>query len=275
MNYKFSVIIPVHFAISEIQLKQSLDSVAIEQDLLPSELIIVFDGTIKPSIINFIDIYKFQIQIPVKVFFTGPLSKGPGFSRNLGVQKSAFEVVAFMDSDDVSLSNRFLKQVPLLYEEYYDLIGGQIQEYNETLTKVISIRSVPINEKDIYDEFKIRNPINNVTVAVKKDIFIALGGYPNLFFGEDYVLWLKMAERKCKMINLETVLVKVRTGDAFLKRRFGSDYLKKNLHLSFYLMSFKLVGLRYSLLRMLKFVLLFLLPKNLQYFLLKKYTRNL
>lgn len=274
-EYKFSVIIPVHFAISELQLKESFDSVVVNQQLLPSELIIVIDGTIQPSISNFINVYISQLIIPCKLFFTGPSSKGPGFARNLGVQNSTFNIVAFMDSDDVSLSDRFLKQVPILYESDCDLIGGQIEEFNETLTDRIGFRSVPLNNKDIYKEFKIRNPINNVTVAIKKDIFIELGGYPNLFFGEDYILWLKMAERKCKMMNLDSVLVKVRTGDAFLSRRFGTNYLIKNFQLSLKLMKFKNVGLIFSVLRMLKFILIYILPKNLQYFLLKKYTRNL
>jgi glycosyltransferase involved in cell wall biosynthesis len=275
MEYKFSVVIPVHFAINELQLKESFDSVAINQLLLPSELIIVVDGTIQPSRLEFINLYASQLSMPLKLFFTGPSPKGPGYTRNLGVQNAIFEMVAFMDSDDVSLPDRFLKQIPLLNESCYDLIGGQIEELDETLTKSISIRSVPLNNQDIYNEFKIRNPINNVTVVIKRDIFLELGGYPELFFGEDYVLWLKMAERNCKMINIDSVLVKVRTGEGFLSRRFGSDYFKKNLQLSYYLMKFKTVGLRYSLLRMLKFIFLYTLPKNLQYFFVKKFTRNL
>ena len=84
-----------------------------------------------------------------------------------------------------------------------------------------------------------------------------------------------MAERKCKMMNLDSVLVKVRTGDPFLSRRFGTNYLIKNFQLSLKLMKFKNVGIIFSFLRMLKFILIYILPKSLQYFLLKKYTRNL
>ena len=84
-----------------------------------------------------------------------------------------------------------------------------------------------------------------------------------------------MAERKCKMMNLDSIIVKVRTGDAFLSRRFGTNYLIKNFQLSLKLMKFKNVGLIFSFLRMLKFILIYILPKRLQYFLLKKFTRNL
>ena len=97
MDYKFSVVIPVHFAINEIQLKESFDSVAINQQLLPSEVIIVVDGTIQPSRLEFINLYTSQIKIPFKLLFTGPSPKGPGFTRNLGVQNATFGVVAFMD----------------------------------------------------------------------------------------------------------------------------------------------------------------------------------
>jgi glycosyltransferase involved in cell wall biosynthesis len=275
LEYKFSVIIPIHFSISELQLKESFDSVVVDQILLPSELILVVDGIIQPSKLEFINLYSSLLSIPVKLFFTGSSPKGPGYARNLGVKNSTFDLVAFMDSDDVSLPDRFLKQIPLLKESCYDLIGGQIQELDETLTKNISIRSVPLNNQDIYKEFKIRNPINNVTVVIKKNIFLELGGYPELFFGEDYVLWVKMAERNCKMINIDSVLVKVRTGEGFLNRRFGIDYFKKNLKLSYYLMKFRTVGLRYSILRMLKFIFIFILPKKTQYFFVKKFTRNL
>ena len=83
-----------------------------------------------------------------------------------------------------------------------------------------------------------------------------------------------MAERKCKMKNLDSVLVKVRTGDAFLSRRFGTNHLLKNFQLSLKLMKFKNVGLIFSFLRMLKFIFIYILPRKLQYFLLKKYNRN-
>lgn len=275
MGFQFSVIVPVHFAISEWQLKESLDSVTIDQDLLPSELILVIDGTIESSFFEFINLYKAHSNIPIKIVHTGPVPKGPGFARNMGVNNADFSVVAFMDSDDVSVRSRFRSQVPLLYEGCYDLIGGQISEYDEMLTEVLSIRSVPTNSQDILNTFKFRNPINNVTVVVKKEVFIKLGGYPNLFFGEDYVLWLKFAEGGYRMLNLESVLVKVRTGDEFLSRRFGFDSLVKNLKLSCYLMNFELVGVAYSLLRMMKFFVLLLLPKSWQYHYLKKYTRNL
>lgn len=273
MVYKFSVIIPVHYAVTSDQLVQCFDSI-VNQTLHPSELIIVIDGKISDELKTSINNYLSNCIINSFVF-ENEVSKGPGITRNIGVKNAKHTIVAFMDSDDVCVKNRFELQIPLLFENNYDLVGGQIEELNESLTESISIRSVPLNQSEIINEFKHRNPINNVTVAMKRDLFQALGGYPNLYFGEDYILWLKMAEKDCKFVNLGEVLVKVRTGNDFLNRRFGKKYLKKNILLCRYLSKFPLIGFWYANLRIIKFLFLYLMPKNLQYYFVKKYTRNL
>ena len=275
MDFKFSVIIPIHNSVSEIQLKESFDSVVISQFLKPTELILVIDGFIEQPKLRFIKTYASNLNISSKILFTGLIPKGPGYSRNLGAENAKHNIIAFMDSDDVSMPDRFIKQIPLLERSNFDLVGGQIEERDETLSKKISVRSVPLNNVDIYKEFKYRNPINNVTVAIRKKIFLDSGGYPELFFGEDYILWLKMTEIDCNFKNLDSILVRVRTGKEFLKRRFTSIYFKRNLKLSFYLSKFKAVGMRYSALRMFKVFIISSLPSRIQYYMIKRFTRDL
>ncbi|BFG70362.1 glycosyltransferase [Sediminibacterium sp. KACHI17] len=274
-EYKFSVIVPVHYTITAAQLKASLDSVMLNQSMLPSEVVVVIDGTIDNYLSIFLRDYLSKSPISTMILNTGPVSKGPGVTRNFGVKHASYPIIAFMDSDDVSLPNRFEQQIPIIHNQNYDLVGGQIEELDELLKNRISLRTVPLNDEDIKKEFKKRNPINNVTVAIKKEAFLQVGGYPDLYFGEDYVLWVKMAEKKYRFLNLNTILVNVRTGDSFLNRRFGRDYFKKNIYLCMYLSKYPTVGFRYSFLRMVKFSLLFILPKRLQYLFVKKYTRNL
>ena len=115
--------------------------------------------------------------------------------------------------------------------------------------------------------------MNNVTVALKKEIFLKVGGYPNIFFGEDYILWLKLDKEGYQFHNLKEVLVKVRTGLSFFERRYTFKQLQNNFILFRYLIKFQRVGFFYPLARLSTFILLFTMPRTIRIFFVVKFTR--
>ena len=260
---RFSVIIPIHFNIGLKYIINSIDSI-INQTIIPFEIIIVFDGKISSQVTDYItnlstDIIKINI-----IIIRNKVNVGPGISRNIGVQASTSDYIAFMDADDFSFPDRFELQLKYLYENKFDIIGGQIDEFDESLNNFINSRQVPLTNIDIINTMKYRNAVNNVTVMMRKECFMELGGYPNLYFGEDYVLWLKAIDKGYKIINLNKTLVKVRTDCDFVEKRLGFKNFKNNLLLYPHLVNSKSIGIFFATYRLMKISFLLLLPLSIK-----------
>jgi glycosyltransferase involved in cell wall biosynthesis len=269
---QFSVIFPIHILINKEQFIVSFESI-INQTLLPKEIIIICDGKIQKDIDDFLmnDLIK-KTDIIIRIL-RNEINAGPGFSRNIGVLNSTTDYIAFMDADDLSISNRFQLQIDHFLETDNDIIGGQIEEYNESLSKFINKREVPTNFEEIKKSMKYRNTINNVTVMMKKDVFNKLGGYPNLYFGEDYLLWLKAIENNFKLSNLSDTLVLVRTNRNFVVKRLGFKNFRNNLHLCKYLYKYKSVGFFFTFYRIVKVSIMTILPIPIKKIIFFKFNR--
>jgi glycosyltransferase involved in cell wall biosynthesis len=269
---KISVVIAIYNKSKVNDFNLALKSI-VKQTYLPYEIIIVYDGLgceIFYDVVTFFkknnDKIKFnEIQVEKNV--------GPGFARNIGIEKASGNLIAIMDSDDYSIQNRFELQINAFKLNDVDLVGGQIDEYSDNFNTFLQSRKVPLTSEEIRKYFKYRNTINNVTVMIKKSVFDFLGGYPNLNFGEDYVLWAKLLDKNYKVINLNYTLVNVRTENNFLFKRFNLRNLKNNVLLSIYLCKSNSVGLVFSILRLFKFIFFMFLPFKLKQIIFKKIIR--
>jgi glycosyltransferase involved in cell wall biosynthesis len=271
MDRNFSLIIPIHNDVDLNQIEECIYSI-VNQSYRPSEVIVVLDGYVNAKIVLLITNIFSSIDIELKIV-ENLIKKGPGFARNFGVKFSNFEIIAFMDSDDICMPNRFELQIPLLYNNQFDIVGGQIVEFENHQDHIISKRIVSLLSNDIKKNLKYRSSMNNVTVALKKEIFLKVGGYPNIFFGEDYILWLKLDKEGYQFHNLKEVLVKVRTGLSFFERRYTFKQLQNNFILFRYLIKFQRVGFFYPLARLSTFILLFTMPRTIRKFFVVKFTR--
>ena len=130
-----------------------------------------------------------------------------------------------MDSDDISDSERFAKQIA--YMEAHpdvDALGGNIAEFNEDpFTGKTRLRVCPCSHKDIVKMAKKRNPMNHVTACIKKSALLQSGGYQSLLLLEDYLLWLNMIVAGCKLANINETLVYVRVGNGFDSKRGAKE----------------------------------------------------
>jgi glycosyltransferase involved in cell wall biosynthesis len=100
---KISIIIPVYNAANFIT--QAVNSAMRQPET--GEVILVEDG----SIDNSLDVCRKLSNKYNKVLLYGHKNgenRGPGASRNLGIKKSKFDYIAFLDADDFFLPSRFL-----------------------------------------------------------------------------------------------------------------------------------------------------------------------
>lgn len=104
MNYKFEVSVIVPFYNAEKFIRRAVES-AIELEEV-KEIILVFDGSPDNSL-NICKELEIQFERVKLVWHPNFENRGAGASRNLGIQKSVYDYIAFLDADDYYLPNRF------------------------------------------------------------------------------------------------------------------------------------------------------------------------
>ena len=104
-----------------------------------------------------------------------------------------------------------------------------------------------------------------MSVMYKKSSVYLAGGYMDLFWNEDYYLWIRMALQGAVMANTGTVLVNVRTGSDMYKRRGGKKYFQSEKFLQKYMLNHAMINRITYIENMLKrWIIQRLLPNSLR-----------
>ena len=226
LHQKYSVLMSVYEKEKPDFLRQSMQSVY-EQTIPTDDFVLICDGPLTRELDDVINEMKNKFEERLRVIRRNK-KHGLGRSLNLGVKKCKNEFIMRMDSDDVSTKDRAEKQLAL-FDDGFDVVGSNIVEYDKNLKEVFGKRIVPEKDEDIRKYAKRRNPINHMSVCFKKSKVIKAGNYIDMMGFEDYYLWVRMIRCNCRFLNIQKSLVKVRGGDAMLKRRGGGIYLKRML----------------------------------------------
>ena len=219
----FSVLIPVSPKENPHNLNEALKSV-FEQSLMSNDIVLVKDGIFPSDLDNVVDYYSNKYPDIMVVVALRHSHRIAG-ALNAGLEKCKNNLIARMDSDDISERDRFENQ--FIYMENHkevDLVGGHISEFSDENAHFM-LRKVPLDYHEIKLAMRKRNPFNHVTVMFRKTSLVSVGGYIQLDNHVDYFMWIRMALENKNMVNLDKVFVKVRTGEAQMHRRGGFKYL--------------------------------------------------
>lgn len=221
---KFSVLMSVYNKEKSQYLDEAISSI-INQTQKPNQIVIIKDGKLSRDLDEIIEKYEKEYPDLIDIYAFEE-NRGLAIALNKGLELCMYEYVARMDSDDVALKDRFEKQILYLEQNPdIDILGGWIEEYDENLEKRLSIRKVPLKDKEIKEDMKRVCPFNHSTVIYKKSKVLKISGYKSIKL-EDYDLWARMMIEGYKMENLMDVLVKNRTGKTMYKKRSGVKYVK-------------------------------------------------
>ncbi len=201
------------------------------QTVICDDICLVCDGQLTNELEEVIGTFKQQLGINI---IRLEKNVGLGKALNEGLKHVKHEWVFRMDSDDICLPNRFQIQLDKIKESPgLDIVGGFIEEFEDSASVITSIRKVPVNHLDIAKCMKSFSPFNHVTVAFKKTSVIAAGSYiGGRNFQEDYYLWIRMMKNDCKFANIPKTLVLVRGGSEMLNRRKGWAYYKSEVYVA-------------------------------------------
>lgn len=229
-SIKFSVLMSVYAKDRPAWVRQALDSV-LSNTVKPTEVVTVIDGPIPAGLRSVLE--EFVRKYPqIKLC---PLAKNGGLGPALayGLQQCSYELIARMDADDISLPDRFEKQ--LAYFSSHPgiaVLGGQIQEIDGDSLEPVAIRTVPQSDAEIKQFLRMRSPFNHMTVMFNKSAVLAVGNYTPFHLMEDYYLWARLAAKGYTLANLPDVLLNVRVDSAMYGRRGGWKYFKSNFAMS-------------------------------------------
>lgn len=271
-NTKFSVSMCVYGKDNPEWFQTAVDSI-LNQTVKPDEVVLVVDGPV-PTELDKIIIRLEQNEVFKVIRFAE--NQGHGNARRAGLKACSNELVALMDADDVSASDRFEKQIRLFSEnEELDIVGGNISEFIDEESNIVAKRIVPQTDNEIKAFLKKRCPMNQMTVMFKRSSVEKVGGYIDWYCDEDYYLWLRMAEANMKFANLGDFLVNVRVGNEMYNRRGGVKYFKSEAKLQKYMFDRKIIGFGTYILNVGKrFIVQVVMPNKLRGWVFKKFARE-
>ena len=164
---EFSVLISVYAREQSDYLRSALHSV-FEQTVPPTEVVLVEDGPLTTELEAVITDFceKYNTLKIVRL----AKNMGLGNALNIGLSACTYDLVARMDSDDLSLPNRFEAQLKVFEENpEVSVVGGWISEFDNDPQSIISYRKLPQTDRELRRMCQLKNPLNHGSIKTKTD----------------------------------------------------------------------------------------------------------
>lgn len=229
---KYSVLMSVYKKERPEYLKEAIKSMLC-QTIKPEQFVIVLDGTLNDDLQNVIDDYKAE---NMQLFTIVPLKENVGLGRalDIGLKKCRNELVARMDSDDISLPKRCEKELQLFERDpELVIVGTNIDEFWDDPSDIKCSRVVPSEPEEIKKRIGRIQPFNHPTVMYKKSEVIRCGGYGKMRRKQDRDLFSRMINMGCKARNINESLLLFRSNADNYKRRKSWSYCKSTIDVTY------------------------------------------
>ena len=203
-DVQVSVIMAVYNGSSTLE--RSVGSI-IDQSFRDWELVVVDDGSSDDTPLILARMAKADQRIKVH---SNSSNLGIGASLNVAWRKSACDLIARMDADDVSLRHRLERQVEFMADHPDVSILGTAVELVDRSGNGLGLEYRPENHNDIVARLFHEIPVFHPTVMMRRHFLAAMGGYDErLRRAEDLDLWLR-SYRRFRFHNLREVHLRYR-----------------------------------------------------------------
>lgn len=202
-NKLVSICMP-NFNTPKDYLETSISSVAGQQriELGDIELVIVDDYSdtdSRKALMGVVDRQrKRSPRLNIQVH-SNRYEKGPGNARNIGIEKSNGEYIAFLDSDDALVEHAIEKSLQKLGESTdFSMVFSDLRKFDETLKKAIHERKRGMIYR-LHREHKgtLQDPIFHGSFGEHFSVYTcqaleAVGGYRNMRYSEVYDIQVRI-----------------------------------------------------------------------------------
>lgn len=215
---RLAVIMSVYCRDEPAQLRDSLESI-VSQSISCTHhvrLYLAIDGPVSPQIDQVISEFETEIYRMFR------LTENRGLAAALNVLIGSLEDEAFifrMDADDISLSDRFEKQLAFMDRNPdVDILGGAILEFGNTSSST-NLVQYPETDSKARREIAYRSPVAHPTVCFRRKVLEKVGTYPEIGGNEDIALWFDCMKAGLIFANLPDPVLKFRVSSGFWNRR--------------------------------------------------------
>ncbi len=210
MSHLVSIIMPAYNA--EKHVAESIRSV-LEQTHANWELIVVDDGSTDGTP----DVVREFVNSDGRIKYIFQQNGGQASARNTGIRNSSGDLIAFLDADDLWLSEKLQLQVKKMEETNADVIsssgfvfGEEDIEVNEDALAIVPGRTEGTEMFRLlyaYNRLTIQSVLTRRDVLDKVQLLDESRAYQNC---EDYDLWLMLAREGAVFYCLEDRLIRYR-----------------------------------------------------------------
>lgn len=183
---------------------ESIQSV-LDQTFSDFELLIVNDG----SVDNTVSIIKSFQDSRIRLI-ENDSNKGIPYTRNVALTEANGELIAILDSDDISHPQRLKLQVDQMDQDPELAVLGS---WAKIIDSKGNLNDNTLRVHTDSDKIKVtllfENTLVHSSVIMRTEILRKVGGYPNHQIAQDYGLFCKIAEHY-KIKNLPRFLVQYR-----------------------------------------------------------------
>lgn len=228
----FSVLLSVYHAEKPTNLRAALDSIILGQTLKPNQVVLMVDGPIGQALEQAIATSEANYPEILQVYRLEQ-NNGLGNALAKGLDLCTYEIVARMDTDDISRNDRFEQQFQFLgTHPEIAVVGSIIEEFRDIPGDLKFFKKLPEHPDAIRVYSRQRSPMNHPSIMFKKSAVIAAGGYKDTFkFFEDYDLFIRMIVMGNLFYNIQEPLLYFRVGEPLemIKRRSGWGYMRNEI----------------------------------------------
>lgn len=229
---KYSVLMSIYDNEIPQYLESSLESI-VNQTVKPDEIVIIEDGPLKNELKEVIKKFSGKYKGLFKVISLDE-NVGLGKALDVGIRHCKNDLIARMDSDDISLPNRCEMQLEKFKNNSkLALLGTVIDEFYDDPKNIISSRRVPTKYEDIKKFMRRRSPFNHPTVMYKKSAVIEVGGYGKMKRKQDLDLFSRLINKGYYAENLSESLLLFRSNIENFKRRKSLSYCKSYIEVQY------------------------------------------
>lgn len=199
MNTRSSVDVIIPCYNTGNYLRSAVHSI-LAQTVLPERIIIVDDG----STDNTASICKQLItenKTGIEIIYHYQSNAGPNVARNIGIDLSKAEYIAFLDADDIWLPQKLERQLNVFHNSNQNDLGLVycISAFIDEDAKVFPENPVRFAMRGkIFDQLTEMNKVTGSasSVLIKRNCFDTIGGFDTLLKAyEDWDLWLRIAQK--------------------------------------------------------------------------------
>jgi len=203
-------------------LEEAIESI-LSQTYKDFEFIIINDGSTDKSL----EIIENYAQKDSRIVVVNRENRGLIESLNEGIRIAKGKYIARMDADDISLPQRFEKQIDFM-EKNFDvgILGSAVITFGENLKE--SIWTLHTKNDLLKAELLFSSCFAHPAVIMRKELIEKYDLYYSKDFidAEDYELWTRFSNY-CKFANLKEPLLKYRILENSVSRKADRDEQKR------------------------------------------------